>query len=197
MLWAILIALFIATLSGGPEEIFMIPKLDKEIKSHIEDKDRKNEILLVAKEAKKEIKEFGKLKKKNLKQLKKQSRSRDTSTQQLLDLYQTYFNARLSKQSIVIEHRLKIHELLNENEWELIIKPAILPSEKERSEMILKELEVFTATLKEDINEGQKMNFEDNKLFKDKNALMKDLQDFYNRHNERHIGIFHIAGDRI
>ena len=63
MLWAFLITLLIAKLSGGPEEIFMIPNLDKEIKSHILDKERKDNLLLVVKEAKMEIRAFSKYRK--------------------------------------------------------------------------------------------------------------------------------------
>lgn len=56
MLWALLIALLISKLAGGPEEIFMIPKLDKQIETYVAVKDRRKEILMVTKKAKKEIK---------------------------------------------------------------------------------------------------------------------------------------------
>jgi hypothetical protein len=60
MLWVLLIALLIRALSGGPEETFQIPKLEKKIKTYVKDKDRREKLLDITKEAKKELKAFNK-----------------------------------------------------------------------------------------------------------------------------------------
>ena len=130
MLWAFLIALLIAKLASGPEEIFMIPKLDKEIKSHVVDKERKNESLLVAKEAKKEIKAFEKLRKDTLKQIEKLGKSKQVPSDELLEIFKVYNNARLNMQSVLNDKRLKLQELITDDEWKQLIENAVLPSEK-------------------------------------------------------------------
>ena len=192
MLWAFLIALLLAKLSGGPEEIFMIPNLDKEIKSHIVDKERKNEILLVVKDAKKEIKAFRKLRKNKLKEIEKLGKSKEVPYDDLLAIYKIYNDARLNMQTMLIDKRLNVQELINEEEWEQLIENAVLPSEKaqkkiekgkskednkvtkliksieetitkeikeaERRQKLLVSLDLFNSTLKEFVDETQKMN---------------------------------------
>jgi hypothetical protein len=126
-------------------------------------------------------------------------------------------------QSVLIDKRLKIQELITDGEWKQLVENAVLPSEKEKKkiekqegkvddkvekltrkieEAIQKEvkdpekrqnligsLEKFSATLKEFIEEGQKMNFKDSKLVRDKYTTRDDLEDFYKRQNElRHKG---------
>jgi hypothetical protein len=130
MLWAFLITLLIAKLSGGPEEIFMIPNLEKEIKSHAVDKERKNEILLVAKEAKKEIKSFEKIRKNQLKEIEKLGKLKSTSSTELFDIYTIYNNARLNMQTVLIFKRLKLQQLISDEEWKQLIESAVLPSDK-------------------------------------------------------------------
>ena len=108
MLWALLITLLIAKLYGGPEEIFMIPNLDRKIKSHIVDQEQKKEILQVTKDAKKEIKEFQKIQKAKLKQIEKLGQSKDVPSEDLIVIYQVYNDARLNMQYVLIDKRLKL-----------------------------------------------------------------------------------------
>lgn len=130
MLWAFLITLLITKLSGVPEEIFIIPDLDKEIKSHVVDKERKKEILQVVKSAKNEIKAFHKLRKNKLKQIAKQGILKENPSEELLDIYKSYHNARLTMQSVLIDKRLKLQMLITDDEWKQLIENAVLPSEK-------------------------------------------------------------------
>lgn len=223
MLWAFLISLLIAKLSGGPEEIFMIPNLDKEIKSHIVDKERKSEILLVVKEAKKEIKAFEKLRKNKLKEIEKLGKSKEVPSGELLAIHKVYNDARLNMQSVLIDKRLKIQELIKDEEWEQLIENAVLPSEKslkkiekgeskeddkveklltnieetiikeikeaERRQNLLTSLERFNTSIKEFVEETQKMNFKDNSIVRKKDTSRKELEDFYTAQNElRHKG---------
>ena len=93
------------------------------------------EIRTVVKEAKQDIMFLGKLKKKKLKQLKKMGQSRDIPTQQLLDTFQVYYDARLDMQEKLIDHRLRIQDLLKKDELEQILEPAVLTSEKARKKI--------------------------------------------------------------
>lgn len=130
MLIAFLISLLINSLVGGPEEIFMIPKLEKEIKSHVADKERKNEILQIVKEAKKEIKAFGKFRKSKLKEIEKMGVMREVPSEDMFEVFELYNYARLNLQSDLINKRLALQDLFTDKEWELIIENAVFPSEK-------------------------------------------------------------------
>lgn len=130
MLWALLIILLIRILSGGPQEIFLIPKLEKQIKTYVSDKDRREKLLDITKEAKKEIKAFNKFRKKSLKELRKKSIDKSFSNDELRDLFYDYYNERLKLQTSLIDKRLLSQELYSEDEWNEIIKKAVFPSEK-------------------------------------------------------------------
>lgn len=217
MIWVLLINLLLVLLSAGPEEVFLVPNIDKQVKTHVEDNDRKKEIKAIIKEANKEIKDFGKIRKSKLKQLRKLGPNRDISSEQLNTIFQDYFYARKTMQSMLIEHRLNLQHLLREKEWKLIIEDAVLPSDRLRKkgdknedkvdEMVDKflsklenkihdsisdtlkrkkvigALSIFDATIREFVEEGQSMNFEDNKLIRNKNATRQDLEDFYKKHD--------------
>lgn len=154
MLIAFLVSLLIRTLVGGPEEIFLVPKLKKEIKSHVLDTERKNEILQIIKEAKKEIKEFGKFRKKKLEEIKKIAVKREVSSNDMLEVYDTYHNTRLNLQSGLIEKRLILQELFSDKEWELILENAVFPSEKakekagKQEDKIEQKIDKFIADIK-------------------------------------------------
>ena len=169
MLIAFLISMLIKTLIGGPEEIFMVPKLEKEIKSHVADNEKKNEILQIIKEAKKEIKEFGKFRKKKLEEIKKMGVKREVPSENMLEVFEIYNNTRLSLQSDLIEKRLAMQELFSDEEWELIIENAVFPSEKARKkadkqeDKIEQKIDKFIADIKETIisnieDEGKRSN---------------------------------------
>ena len=132
MLIAFLVALLIKTLVGGPEEIFMVPNLEKEIKSHVVDNERKSEILQLIKESKKEIKEFSKFRKNKLNEIKKMGVKREVTSEKMFEVYELYHNARLNLQSRLIENRLTLQVLFSDEEWGLIIENAVFPSEKAR-----------------------------------------------------------------
>ena len=218
MLIAFLISLLVSTLIGGPEEIFMIPKLEKEIKSHIADDERKNEILQIIKEAKKEIKQFGKFRKKKLKEIQKMGVKREVSSDMMFEIFEKYNNTRLSLQSDLIEKRLTLQELFTDEEWELIIENAVFPSEKARKKAdkqedkieqkidkliadirgtillniedenkrskVLNSLDNYSTTLVTFIEEGQQMNYEDNNIARNKNAIKNELDQFYQKQNQ-------------
>lgn len=139
MLWALLITLLIAKISGGPEEIFMTPNLEKQVNTHVIDKARRREIIQVTKKAKKEIKAFGNFRKSKLKQIKKMGASREISTEHLQVTYQTNFDGRVSMQLNLVDQRIDVQHLLKDEEWKLIIEDAVLPSDKLRKKNNKKE----------------------------------------------------------
>ena len=218
MLWALLITLLVTKLSGGPEEVFMIPNFEKEIKAHVVDKDRKKEILLVVKEGKKELKSFNKIRKRKLKEIKEMGASRASTAEQILALYETYHDARLVNQSILTDRRIILQNLFTDEEWKQIIEKAVLPSDKAKKKIekqegkeedsvdkvlanieksikeniedehkkqeALSSLDKFKTTLNDFIEEGHKMNFEDNDIIRNKNVSRAEFEHFYSYQNQ-------------
>ena len=130
MLIALAFSLIARMFGGGPEEIFQVPKLEKEIKTHVVDKQRKDQLLSLTKQAKNEIKSFNKSKGKKMKVMKKSNASKDFTKEMMEELYMAYHNERLKLQSSMLHKRLKFQELMTEREWNMVIEEAVFPSDK-------------------------------------------------------------------
>jgi hypothetical protein len=130
MLIALAISLIARMFGGGPEEIFQVPKLEKEIKTHVVDQDNEQQLLDLTKQAKKEIKAFNKSRGKKMKVMKKSNASKDFTKEMMEELYMAYHDERLELQTKLLAKRLKFQELMTEDEWHMVIKKAVFPSDK-------------------------------------------------------------------
>ena len=130
MLIALAFSLIARMFGGGPEEIFQVPKLEKEIKTHVVNEDFKNQLLTLTKAAKKELKSFNKSRSKKMKAMKKANTSREFSKEMMVDLYMEYHNERLMLYDSLLAKRLKFQDLMTEDEWGNIIEKAVFPSDK-------------------------------------------------------------------
>lgn len=115
MLWALLFSLI---LNNDPT--FILPKFDKEIKKHVTDKERKNEILEIRKIANKNRKEHLKEKRKDLKYLNQLVESRETTLEEFNRYHHKRLQLRHTLQEQEILHLLNTQNLITENEWQLI-----------------------------------------------------------------------------
>jgi len=129
MIWVLLITLMIKLISG-PEQIFTVPKLEKEIKTHVTDEQRKDSLLLIIKETKKEIKEFNKENDKDKKRMKKLMASNDNEIKNIEILLRDAFDNRKKLQSNNLDNRIIMQELMTDEEWTNVIEKAISPTEK-------------------------------------------------------------------
>ncbi|TRX63296.1 hypothetical protein [Carboxylicivirga sp. M1479] len=124
-----LITLIIMLLSG-PEQVFMIKGLQKEVRQHVDDKERKKEIIQIIKTSRKTIEKETKNSERKAKDFYKDLKDYPcdfTMIKQHLDNH----NAKEKElQSMLIENRLKLQELLTTEEWQLIIEPSIHPKPK-------------------------------------------------------------------
>lgn len=130
MLIALAFAMISSIFGGGPEEIFEVPKLEKQIKANVEDKDRKNQLLTLIKSAKKEINTFNKSRKKDMKTMKKANPSKEVSMTIMAELYKAYHDKRLSLQSSMLAKRLEFQDIMTQDEWNNVIEKAVFPSDK-------------------------------------------------------------------
>lgn len=132
MLWALLIALLIAKLSGGPEEIFLLPDFDKKIKKNVNKKDRQAEALEIYKQAKKEVKEFSKYKKKQIKLFEKLTTDQNVPSKEIQLKHKAFHESRRALQESLIDKRLLLQKLFTTEEWKAIIESAQFPSDKKQ-----------------------------------------------------------------
>lgn len=112
MLWALLFSLL---LNNDPA--FVLPKLDKQVKKHITDKERKNEILDLRKASKKQRKSYMKDKRKLIKKFDKLNRSRETTQNEFTKIFSLIENERKVMQDADIERIIQIQSLIYSEEW--------------------------------------------------------------------------------
>jgi hypothetical protein len=128
-----LLVIYLATLlGGGPEEIFMIPNLKKEIKKNVSDKDRKQNLYLLISDAKKEIKTFRKQQEKDVKKAKKLAGNYNSDFDDLKKIYNDSFENRKKHQAYSIDKRLKFQELMTDGEWDNMVKRQVILKRKDQ-----------------------------------------------------------------
>jgi hypothetical protein len=216
---AALVTLIISLFFGGPNELFYVDDLDKGIKKHIVDKERKKELLTDYKLAKSSIKAFEKARKKDFKEFVKLYKESSTNTEQLTSFLTELESKRNKFQSDLIDTRVSLYKKIEPQEWENILATSTRASEKrieklEKSKAKGKEAygKTFSAinstisdeskraainnSLKEIISSVQELenmiisvNTSDNTILADKNSSREDLLKITNKEAELRVPI--------
>ena len=105
--------------------IFTINKLEKELGNHIADKEREQEALQLFKQAKKEIKALEKELKTFGKEFKKLQKDRKTPREELEEVFEKSEEARKAVQSVLVDKRLKLRQLLTGEEWSGLLEQGM------------------------------------------------------------------------
>ena len=158
-----LTTLIIIIFSGGPEEIFLVPNAEKNLKSIIADKDKKSRAVDLFKNTKQEIKSFNKELKQKNKMLQNNSNRGNLTEPAVEQLLKESFDSRKDVQSHLIDQRLQLRELLTEDEWDRFMEASL-------EELASKEKKAEKATVKKD-KEAEKL------LAKLKSSLEKNISD--------------------
>jgi hypothetical protein len=158
-----LATLLILLFSGGPEEVFLIPNAEKNLKSIIADKDKKSQAVALFKTTKQEIKAFNKELKQKSKELQNNSYRGNLTEPAVKQLLKESFEHRKNIQSHLIDQRLQLRELLTEDEWDRFMEVSI-------QEMASKEKKAQKAQVKKG-KEAEKL------LAKLKSSLEKNISD--------------------
>ena len=124
------IIIIILLLAKGPEQVFTAPKLKKEIKTHVQDETRQEELLEILKIAKKKIKAFDEQNSKAMKQMKKLLKDKEPNIGKMDQLLESSMTKRQTHQAFLVDHRLKMQNLMTDEEWNLVIENAVSPSDK-------------------------------------------------------------------
>lgn len=126
----------------GGEETFTIPKLEKEIKTHISDDNRKDTLLIILKDAEKETKKFYKAEGKSYDKIKKLMSDDDNQSENVSLIFKENMQNRIKLQDFHIAKRLEMQKLIKPEEWDYILKNAISPSDKMKKETAKKDLKI-------------------------------------------------------
>ena len=105
--------------------IFTIQKVEKQVRSNITDPSREKEVLELFNQAKKEIKSLDKQLKTAGKEFKKLQSDKTVKSDELTVVFLQSEEVRRSVQSVLVEKRLKLRQLINEKEWTAIMEEGI------------------------------------------------------------------------
>ena len=114
MIWALIFAFLLAIFGGSP---VLLPNMDKLAKEHIEDKDRKDDMLLLIKEAQKQRKAFAKKDKKISKEMNKVFALRESSHQDFTILIDKWIESREEMQAVNQKLIYESQNIITEQEW--------------------------------------------------------------------------------
>lgn len=189
---------------GGIQEYFLLDKLEKGVKTHIEDKDRRKEILVDLKEAKKFIKEFNKSRNSNLNSFKKQFMEKGISKAELENYNQHVQEETFNFQNSIIDRRLSVVKKFSTDEWENIISNSTSAaeqrlnkeakkakdtyasldkviektiSEKEKADKIMEIMEEFKGASQKFDSKMSSVNTKENSIVNKQNATKTELME--------------------
>ena len=132
MIIGLALLIMIIFFGGGPEEVFLVPDLKKEINKTVKDKDRKEDLKALIVVAKKETKDFRKQIRNESKFAKKLAVDYQSDLAELNKVFMTSIESRKQHQASMINKRLVFQNLMTDDEWNSIISKQIDLKKKEQ-----------------------------------------------------------------
>ena len=172
MIWAALAMLIISFLGGGNETFFLTPDLKKNVKTFVEDGERKKEIFSLMKESKKEQKRYVKSRKKYYKEYKKLNLDRNSTLEDHQTFVNKYFNSRKEISAYSINKELAMKNLTTEEEWDNIMDAVMEKTDKGK---VQKKMEQTSQKFFEKLNEVAERSITDES---NKRTVMESLDEF-------------------
>ena len=128
----------IMMLFGGIQDYYLIDTIEKGIKEHVIEKDRKKEILAEIKIEKKNLKSLKKSRSSLVKELNKLNSDRSSSKDDFKVYQESFIKNNNEYQGKVISTRLRLIEKITDDEWELIIGLSTEKEQKEKDKTLKK-----------------------------------------------------------
>ena len=210
-----LIALIISLLlGGGSNSPFADPNLLKYIKKTVEDKERKEQIVDLAKEYKQYVKDFAKEQGNGLKQLDEMFSSRETTAADFEAFFADWAGSHAVQEAKAIDGRMRFQKMITEEEWTQVLK-MVDDSKKDptkaqrkaidklksrmtkrraamssaiadagRREAALKSYDAFQLAVVEYMLEKAKLNYKDNEAIRNIFATEAEMKDMYARRDQ-------------
>lgn len=114
--------LFAYLFFASPEQIFIVEELEKGVKKYVKDKDRKKEILTVTKATTDTIEAFDKLREEQMKDFRRMNRDQNTTRSDFEEYFEIRIEDRYTIQRILIDNRVRMHNAINQDEWNSIVE---------------------------------------------------------------------------
>lgn len=144
MIVATLTLLIGMLLGGGNVPAFVVEDFPKEVKTHVDDKERQKEIFIITKPYEKEFKKVQKDLNKSKKKMKKLHLDRNASSDDIGQILDEASDSWKDIQSKGFQYRTEALKILTEEEWELIIAKSLEEFDKKeikKQEKTYKEFE--------------------------------------------------------
>jgi len=163
--------------SGGPGEVFLVPNAEKNIKAIVKDKDKKGQAVKLFKATKKEVKAFDKDFKQQSKRLNKDDNRTSLGQSGVDQLLAETFDKRKDLQNHVIDQRLKIRQVITEEEWDRFIETSVetMASKKKKTKKAQYKRDTSAEKLLEKIRSSLQKSIADNDH---RNRALADFADF-------------------
>jgi len=142
---------------GSFQDTFLIPGLEKSIKEYVLNDERKSDILAELKMAEKEIDQFQKIAKKDMRSLQEYNLGQDAILEQFQAFYKKRSAARQNITTLAIERRLRIQDLITDDEW----APILLNGEEQVKELNEKHLKKEAKGNADDVMENIRITIGD------------------------------------
>lgn len=120
MIWALLFSLIF----GSGEDVFFIPKLDKYVSRHLNDKELVEEFKQARKQTKKLRKKFQKTNSKRLKEIRKLNKTFVATIDDFNKVGKSLEEHRIELQKIEIQELLNLKTYISEEKWTLVFLDA-------------------------------------------------------------------------
>ncbi len=154
MLVASLVLLMGVLFGAGNISAYVVEDFPKEVKSHVDDKERQKEILSTVKPYEKEFKSVQKDLNKSKKKMKKLNLDRNASSEDIKKILDGAAAAWKEVQTAGLQTRSETLKILSEEEWDLIISKSLEDFDKKevkKQEKAYKEFEKNFAKLKSSV----------------------------------------------
>ncbi len=172
-----LVTLIIIFFSNVTGEVFLVPNAEKNIKAIVKDKDKKGQAVELFKSTKKEVKAFDKDFKQQNKRLKKDDYRNSLGQSGVEQLLAETFDKRKDLQNHVIDQRLKIRQVITEEEWDRFIETSMetMASKEKKTQKAQDKRDIAAEKLLEKIRSSLQKSIADNDH---RNRALADFADF-------------------
>lgn len=173
MIWALLFSI----LFGAGESVFILPKMEKYVKRHLDNKEHVLEFKEIRKSSKKVRKEFNKHNKKKIKELNKLNASWEAKRDDFLALGNSAMDERVKMQKTELTGLVDVKNIITEEQWDLIIDDTQKDLNKynKQNDKKLRKLKKSLNKVEQSIRRKLPESEQNKKFYEDLNEFMETL----------------------
>lgn len=181
MIWALLFSIIF----GAGESVFILPKMEKYVKRHLDNKEYVQEFKEIRKTSKKVRKDFNKANKKKIKQLNKLNASWEAKREDFYVIGKAAMEKREEMQKSELAGLVNVKNFISEEQWDLIIEDTQKDLKKyykqndKKLRKLKKSLEKVENTIRRKLPENKQNKFFYDELEEYNNTLVSKVSLYY------------------